>query len=87
MLEIFNALIHQLGLQKTKHTGICFVRLVACGYSQIPGVDFQVSYAPVINDVTLRILLVTMLTWNFSGKVIHIETVILNGNLKETIFM
>ncbi len=47
---------------KTKRNGIFRARLVACGYSQIPGVDFQESYAPVINDVTFRILLVTMLT-------------------------
>jgi len=37
---------------KTKQNGIFQARLVACGYSQIPGVDFQESYAPVINDVT-----------------------------------
>jgi Reverse transcriptase (RNA-dependent DNA polymerase) len=60
---------------------------VACGYTQIPGVDFQESYAPVINDVTFQILLVTMLTWNLSGKVIDIETAFLHGDLKETIFM
>jgi Reverse transcriptase (RNA-dependent DNA polymerase) len=48
--------------------------------------DFQESYAPVINDVTFRIL-VRMLTWNLSGKMIDIETAFLHGNLKETIFM
>ena len=72
---------------KTKRNGIFRARLVACGYSQIPGVDFQESYAPVINDVTFRILLVTMLTWNLIGKVIDIETAFLHGDLKETIFM
>ena len=72
---------------KTKRNGIFRARLVACGYSQIPGVDFQESYAPVINDVTFRILLVTMLTWNLIGKVIDIETAFLHGELKETIYM
>ena len=37
---------------KIKRNGIFRARLVACGYSQIPGVDFQESFAPVINDVT-----------------------------------
>ena len=60
---------------------------MACGYSQIPGVDFQKSYAPIVNDVTFRILLVTMLTWNLIGKVIDIETAFLHCDLKETIFM
>jgi hypothetical protein len=58
-----------------------------CGYSQIPEVDFQERYVQVINDVTFRILLVTILTWNLSGKGIGIETAFLHGNLKETIFM
>jgi Reverse transcriptase (RNA-dependent DNA polymerase) len=65
---------------KAKRNGIFRARLVACGYSQIPGMDFQESYAPVINDVTFRILLVTMLTWNLIGKVIDIETAFLHGD-------
>jgi Reverse transcriptase (RNA-dependent DNA polymerase) len=72
---------------KSKRNRIFRARLVACGYSQIPGVDFQESYAPVINDMTFRILLITMLTWNLSGKVIDIKRAFLHGNLKETIFM
>jgi Reverse transcriptase (RNA-dependent DNA polymerase) len=60
---------------------------VACGYSQVPGVDFQESFAPVINDVTFRILLVMMLTLNLKAKVVDIETAFLHGDLKETIYM
>jgi hypothetical protein len=41
-----------------KRNGIFRSSLVACGYSQIPGVDFTESYAPVINNVTWRILIV-----------------------------
>jgi Reverse transcriptase (RNA-dependent DNA polymerase) len=37
---------------KIKRNGVYRERLVACGYSQVPGVDFQESFAPVINDVT-----------------------------------
>jgi hypothetical protein len=47
-----------------KRNGTFRARLVACGYSQVPGVGFQESFAPVINDVTFRILLIMMLTWN-----------------------
>ena len=35
-----------------KRSGVFRARLVACGYSQIPGVDFTESYAPVINGFT-----------------------------------
>jgi Reverse transcriptase (RNA-dependent DNA polymerase) len=41
----------------------------------------------VINDVTFRILLVMMLTWNLKAKVVDIETAFLHGVLKETIYM
>jgi Reverse transcriptase (RNA-dependent DNA polymerase) len=60
---------------------------IVCGYSQVPGVDFRESFAPVINDVTFQILLVMMLTWNFKAKVVDIETAFLHGDLKETIYM
>ena len=43
-----------------KRDGRFRARLVACGYSQVPGVDFVESYAPVINDVTWRILIVSI---------------------------
>jgi hypothetical protein len=70
---------------KIKRNGIFHARLVACGYSQVPGVDFQESFAPVINDVTFRILLIMMLTWNLKGKIVDIKTAFLHGNHKETI--
>jgi Reverse transcriptase (RNA-dependent DNA polymerase) len=72
---------------KIKRNGVYRSRLVACGYSQVPGVDFQESFAPVINDVTFQILLVMMLTWNLKAKVVDIETAFLHCNLKETIYM
>ena len=36
-------------------------RLVALGYSQVPGVDFTDNFAPVVNDVTFRIALARMM--------------------------
>jgi Reverse transcriptase (RNA-dependent DNA polymerase) len=72
---------------KIKRNGVYCARLVAWGYSQVPGVDFQESFAPVINDVTFRILLLMMLTWNLKAKFVDIETAFLHGDLKETIYM
>jgi hypothetical protein len=37
---------------KIKQNGIFRVRLVASGYSQIPGINFNESFAPVINNVS-----------------------------------
>ena len=60
---------------------------MACGYSQIPGLDFNNSSAPVVNDMMFRIFLVTMLLWNLKAKIIDVETSFLHGDLKEEIFM
>jgi hypothetical protein len=37
-----------------KRHGVFRWRLVACGYSQIPGVDFTETFSPVINNITWR---------------------------------
>jgi hypothetical protein len=52
-----------------KQNGIFRSRLVACGYSQITGVDFTESYAPVINDMTWRISTVAKMLWNLKAKI------------------
>ena len=51
-------------------------RLVAKGFSQIPGVDLQAA----INDVTFRVVGARMLSENFKGKVVDID----NAFLMET---
>ena len=60
---------------------------MACGYSQVLGLNFNDSFAPVVNDVTFQILLVAMLVWNLKAKIIDVETAFLHGDLKEEIFM
>jgi Reverse transcriptase (RNA-dependent DNA polymerase) len=72
---------------KIKRNGVYRAGLVACGYSQVSGVNFQESFAPVIYDVTFRILLVIMLTWKLKAKVVDIKTAFLHGDLKKTIYM
>jgi Reverse transcriptase (RNA-dependent DNA polymerase) len=69
-----------VGHKQDLFNGVFRARLVACGYSLVPGVDFQESFAPVINDVTFRILLIMMLTWKLTAKVVDIETAFLHGD-------
>ena len=45
-----------------KRDGKFCARLVACGYSQIGGVDFHQVFSPVVNDVTFRIMLIAKRT-------------------------
>ena len=70
-----------------KRSGLFKVRLVACGYSQIPGVDFTESYAPVINDVSWPILIIAMLVQKLEAKIIDVSTACLYGDLEEDIYM
>jgi Reverse transcriptase (RNA-dependent DNA polymerase) len=62
-------------------------RLVACGYSRIPGIDFQEFYAPVINDVVFRIILILQTMFKYEALILDIETAFLNGELDEDIYM
>jgi hypothetical protein len=70
-----------------KRNGVFRARLVACGYSQVPGVDFTESFAPVLNDVSLRSMLISKLVWDMTSTVVDIETAFLHGNLDKEIYM
>jgi Reverse transcriptase (RNA-dependent DNA polymerase) len=70
-----------------KRDGTFCAWLVACGYSQVPGVDFQLSYSPVINDVIFRILIVCQIIWGLTAVLIVVEVAFLNGDLDEIIYM
>ncbi len=61
--------------------------MVACGYTQIPGVDFRDSFALVITDVGWRILLIVMLVCNLDAMIFDIETAFLSGDLEEEVYM
>jgi Reverse transcriptase (RNA-dependent DNA polymerase) len=43
-----------------KRDGRFCARLLACGYNQIPGVDFNDVYSPVVNHITFRIAVILM---------------------------
>ena len=55
--------------------------------SQLPGVDFSENYSPVVNDVTCCILLLMILHFGYSAKIVDIEMAFLYGDLKEEIYM
>jgi Reverse transcriptase (RNA-dependent DNA polymerase) len=72
---------------EVKRNGIFRTRLVACGYSQVSGVGFTESFAPVLNDVSFRIMLTGKILWDMTSTVVDIETAFLHGNLDEEICM
>ena len=72
---------------KIKKNGVYRARLVALGYSQVPGVDYTENYAPVINDITYRLLLVLFHLHKYDSRIIDVETAFLYGDLDEEIYM
>jgi Reverse transcriptase (RNA-dependent DNA polymerase) len=70
-----------------KRSGIFRARLVACGYSQVAGVDFTQVFSPVCNDVTFRVVLVCMIVWGLDALIFDVVTTFLTGNLEEEIYM
>jgi len=72
---------------KVKCDGIFQSRLVACRYSQVPGVDYNKNYAPVINNVAWHILLIAKLVWKLDAMIVDIDTAFLYGELNEEIYM
>jgi hypothetical protein len=51
-----------------KHNGVFRACLVACGYYQIPGVDFQDAYSPIINDPTFCLIILIQLIFGLCLK-------------------
>jgi hypothetical protein len=72
---------------KIKRNGIFRAGLVACGYSQVPGIDLTESYTSVIDDVSFRIIFIGMMVWNLKSKIIDIETAFFHGDFEERIFI
>jgi hypothetical protein len=70
---------------KIKQNGIFRARLVACGYSRIPGIDCNKSSVPEINDVGIRIMLIAKLIWNLEATIVNLEISFLHGELQDEI--
>ena len=75
-----------MGIQ-IKRDGTYRARLVALGYSQIPGVDYTDNFAPVAHDVSFRIALARMIAEKLDSLVMDVETAFLYGAIEEEIFM
>ena len=80
-------LIGNKWLFKIKRDGTYRARLVALGYSQIPGVDYTGNFAPVAHDVSFRIALARMMVEKLDSLVMDVETAFLYGDIEEEIFM
>jgi hypothetical protein len=62
-------------------------RLVAKGYSQVEGVDFNETFAPVAKFTTIRCMLAIGAAMDLEIHQMDVKTTFLNGELEEDIYM
>ena len=62
-------------------------RLVAQGYSQRPGVDYEETFSPVVRFESLRMIAALAAQTNLQLHQMDVKTAFLNGELKETVYM
>jgi hypothetical protein len=58
-------------------------RYVAKGYSQIPGIHYKESFAPVASATAIRAILLTALEYNWPLHHVDISTAFLNAKIEE----
>ena len=62
-------------------------RVVAQGFSQIPGTDYSETFAPVARFGTIRTMLAIGVQRGMNIQQMEVTTAFLNGNLTEDLFM
>ncbi|GKF44533.1 retrovirus-related pol polyprotein from transposon TNT 1-94, partial [Tanacetum coccineum] len=63
------------------------VRLVAKGYQQEEGIDFEESFAPVARIEAIGIFIANVASKNMTIYQMDVKTTILNGELKEEVYV
>lgn len=62
-------------------------RLVAKGFDQKAGIDYNETFSPVVKHSTLRLLFALAAKLDLDFFHLDVKTAFLNGDLKETVFM
>ena len=72
---------------KVKNDGRYRSRLVEKVFNQVEGVDYHFSHSPVLNYISIRILLSLILKESFTIKIIDITKAFLESDLEEEIYI
>ncbi|KAJ0494958.1 putative RNA-directed DNA polymerase [Helianthus annuus] len=62
-------------------------RLVAQGFTQVPGLDFFHTFSPVVKASTIRVVLSLATIYNWQLRQLDVNNAFLNGHLTETVYM
>jgi hypothetical protein len=62
-------------------------RLVAKGYSQIPGIDYNEVFSPVVKHSSIRTLLTIVAMHDLELEKLDVKTAFLHGELEEDIYI
>jgi transposase InsO family protein len=62
-------------------------RLVAMGYSQIHGLDYDEIFSPTLRLETLRLICSLLAIRDWKGRQVDFKTAFLNGHLDHTVYM
>jgi hypothetical protein len=62
-------------------------RLVAQGFSQRPGIDYEEIYSPVIDAITFRFFISLVVTENLDMRLMNVVIAYLYGSLDNDIYM
>ena len=87
MKVLSNRWVYKIKKDPITGDNIYRARLVAKGYNQLFGEDYENTFAPVVKQITFRILLNISGTKNYFVKHFDIKTAFLNGELEEVVYM
>ena len=62
-------------------------RLVAKGYAQREGINYNEVFSPIVKHSSIRILLALVAQLNFERGQLDVKTAFLHGDLKEEIYL
>ncbi|GAA0174965.1 hypothetical protein LIER_41829 [Lithospermum erythrorhizon] len=62
-------------------------RLIAQGYKQQYGLDFDQTFSPVVKPATIRIVLTLIVSKGCELRQLDVKNAFLNGTLNETVYM
>ena len=62
-------------------------RLVAQGFSQVAGLDFEETYSPTIRFTSIRLILALACRYNLELRHIDVKGAYLNGKLQDDVYM